>query len=231
MKKVDTIKQKIIKEYVVDQEPETKLPSESMLAKKYSANRHTIRAALTEIKQRGLITSVVGSGWYVCKINPKLHNKVSSLMIGDNKNDFKFHYKVLKNEVVKADSFSSIFNCSEHRRLGHFERIQIREGDNKIIRYEETYFNRSLAPDLTLKDLEKSFGGVLRRNGHDFNLKESKIFSFPCTDYIADLLKLPKNSALLGVIDVSYDFDHTVAVYSFSVHVNSTVEIVYNQYN
>ena len=46
-------------------EPGRLLPSESELAKEYRASRVTIRRALAELKQEGILDSRQGFGWYV----------------------------------------------------------------------------------------------------------------------------------------------------------------------
>jgi GntR family transcriptional regulator len=62
--------------------PGQQLPTEQKLAESFEAHRHTVRAALTELAEEGLVTSVRRQGWYA---QPDERVEFHFLTVDDNR--------------------------------------------------------------------------------------------------------------------------------------------------
>lgn len=112
------------------------LPSESQLMKKYNVTRTTIRKAISNLVQEGLVETIHGKGTIVClrELNYNIWN------FGSFTDYIRMYNKVpvsivLKNEIVTIDDIQ-YFNLVRARGIKNDGEIQFLTLDDSLIRYD-----------------------------------------------------------------------------------------------
>ncbi|RKD28769.1 trehalose operon repressor [Thermohalobacter berrensis] len=130
--------------------PNTKLPSENELVKKYSVSRDTIRKALNLLEQYGYIQKIRGKGSYVIDIN-RFDFPVSGLVSFkelSEKMGMKANTILEELQIIKPDKYlMNQLKIKENDDI--WKVVRIREIDGKKIILDKDFFNKSFVPSLT----------------------------------------------------------------------------------
>lgn len=127
--------------------PGSRLPTEDELIRTYGLARGTVRRALEQLADEGLIVTAQGSGSYVSARHP-------------NAVPFRFsasgqpgeHFRVLTREVIPASAaVAERLALPLGEPLIHIARQRLAGGE--VIDHSERYLPRSLCPDLLDQDL------------------------------------------------------------------------------
>lgn len=148
----------------------TFIPSEAKLQIKYGCSRHTIRRALKNLKDAGLVTSIKGKGYYV------VNKQDLGISILDKYNLLYNRLKYDEDYVRNVESFEIITITEEHAKKTGFpvgdqayEIIRSRSVHDKIIIYETSYYLVDRVPKLTREIAEDSIYAYFRtKNFTDF---------------------------------------------------------------
>ncbi len=154
--------------------PDEKLPSENILAKKFSVSRLTVRHSLDYLREKGYIVKKKGSGTFVRKDVKKEISIFNSCGITEA---FKRENLKLKKILVEKLTTKRILtndNPFFNEEVYYFSRLDIVE--MKRIIFERFYLDKNL-----FKNLEK------------FNLENSQISEIAEKEYYLKISKIKQN--------------------------------------
>lgn len=147
----------IIEEQITSKElkPGDMLPSENEFCEAYHISRTTVRQALRELEEQGMISRKRGLGTYVTE--PKVSRHLGNLYSFTDdmqKLGMKPSSKVLSYRLVeKADCLSPMQRFDSDRLI---EVVRLRLADDRPMLIERTCLPVSLCPDLSWERLENS---------------------------------------------------------------------------
>ncbi|MEM6453031.1 MAG: phosphonate metabolism transcriptional regulator PhnF [Cyanobacteria bacterium P01_D01_bin.105] len=188
-----------------------RLPPESQLSQQFGVNRHTIRQAISQLKQDGLLRSERGSGTFV--------TAPIRYAIGE---------RVRYNEALKAQGHQAAFQLikaiempaevSVARKLeiqpgaavAHVERLGMADGEP--ISVGSGYFPLSIFPDLlseeSVMDLKRT-GSISRWLSDRYHIDHIRLTTSVSARIVqpqdAKLLELPLNQPILLAESVNVD--------------------------
>ena len=206
-----------------------KLPSENDFAKEFNVNRHTIRQALSLLKDEGFIYTIKGKGNFIANI--KVPYSIS--------NKSSYTSKILdlgyepKTELLSADIIEPSVDVAE--QLGLTNKLKVIE--LKLLRYANdlpisvtySYFdaflyrkiidNLNCEPFSLYKILEKSYPSLEIT-------KISTVFqSLSTNKELSELLMMPSNSPILAASTLSKDQDGNFVEYGIAYFRGDTCKV------
>ena len=203
------------------------LPSEPELAAKFSVNRHTIRRAMGELEQGGLVRIEQGRGTFVQehaidyaigKRTRFSENLRSQGMLG--------HQEVLGSQSLRAGDIAKHLGLT---RTAPLLRVQIvGKAENRPISVSEHFFDEKRFPDFAerLASL-RSISKVYTHYGiGDYTRKWSRITAALPTPEIARLLGQPKTRPILQVEALNVDQKGSPLQYSVARFVGDLVQLM-----
>jgi GntR family mannosyl-D-glycerate transport/metabolism transcriptional repressor len=136
--------------------PGDALPTESALQAQFSVSRVTVRQALKQLTEQGIIESIQGSGSYVKeeRVNYDIYQLTSfSEKLGDRHADT--HSEVQVFEVIKTDeTLAAQLHLTPGDKAWHVKRVRFIR--RKPVALEETWMPLVIFPDLTWEVMENS---------------------------------------------------------------------------
>lgn len=207
--------------------PGDQLPPEPELAAKFAVNRHTIRRAMGELEQNGLVRIEQGRGTFVQehaidyvigKRTRFSENLRSQGVLG--------HVEVIGSQVVRAGEIASHLDLA---RTTPLLRVQsIGKAENKTINVSEHYFDEKRFPDFAEKlKVTHSVSKVYNLYGiADYTRKWSRIMATLPSEDVARLLNQPKTRPILQVEALNVDEDRTPLQYSVTRFSGDWVQVM-----
>lgn len=193
------------------------LPSENELCKIYNTTRVTIRHALTELMNIGLITRYHGKGSIVSE--PK--NALGILSIrGVTAGVGNLNLKTIMVAKPKKIDWPEDFffgNSSKEKAEGCIYFSRIRTLENRPIIYEETYITNINIPKFMKFNLENKSLFSFLKDQYEIEIKggEQKIWAIPANKTIASLLGLVKGHPIVHMKRKLNSNHNNLNVYSF----------------
>lgn len=181
--------------------PGDRLPSESELSKIYEVGRNTVRHAISELADQGIVRTIQGVGSFVLD-RESLFTKTAEFLYGFSQ-EMNLHGKtvtsrVLDTKIINADPFLA-------RRLGiqlgaevvFLYRVRLMDGEPIAI--ERAYLPHQLCPGILSHDFShESLYGVLSSKYHMRpDHAEQEIGAELATDEVAKLLDLEQPGVVL----------------------------------
>lgn len=210
--------------------PGTKLPTESEFVKRFKVNRHTIRHALTSLRDSGILFSKQGSGVFVA-IRPTKYE------IGRR---VRFHQS-LDQEGQKAHKTTlridtRIATTTEANALGIKlnSKVHIHEGlafiDDVPVAHFISAFPAARFPDLPAQMIEmNSVTKVFEAAGvNDYVRKQTRLTAVLCNSMVAVHLNLKSGAPLLRSISLNADFQGNIIEYGQTWFSGNNIELVIN---
>jgi GntR family transcriptional regulator len=214
-----------------------RLPSEIELSRTCGVNRNTLRQAITELTTAGLLRKEKGTGTFVS--NPSAAGfkhkleRISSFRDMLGQSGIQARTKVIGKRIALANDYvaRSLFLGTNKKVLAV---RRVRAGNGTPFIYEESYlpadkFDGMLDLDLTgsMYDIiSERFGIVLARS-------KQTISAVNLMPKIADILKVPVNSAAIFAESLTYD-DKSIPIellYSYYRGDKYTLEIELGRYH
>ena len=188
-----------------------KLPAEMQLAAKFGVNRHTVRRALAEMAQQGLVHARRGAGVFVAA-------KPTDYPIGKR---VRFHQNVAKGgqtpakQVLSLETRAAGAREAEALGLDPGSTVHVYNGlslaDGQPMALFESVFPADLVPDiLPALEEEPSVTAALKRCGiHDYTRAETRITAKLANATQALHLRLTEGAPLLRTTGLNLTADGT----------------------
>jgi GntR family phosphonate transport system transcriptional regulator len=197
--------------------PGEQLPPEPELAAKFAVNRHTIRRAMGELEQNGLVRIEQGRGTFVQehaidyvigKRTRFSQNLRSQGMLG--------HVELLDSQVMRAPEIGRHLELARGASLVRVHSIG--KAENRTVNVSEHYFDAGRFPDFADKlKAAHSISKVYAQYGvTDYTRKWSRITAALPSEDTARLLSQPKTRPILQVEALNVDTAGTPLQYSIT---------------
>ena len=192
----ESIKEKIKnKEYL----PGEALPTERELTELYVVSRMTIRQAIGELVQEGVLTRKKGKGTFVCeqKVNQKDMMSFTEMI--------KQSGRVLETKVVEFEVIDTPEDMQDIFILDKLYKItRKRIVDSECIALETVYIPVDYCGHVNEKMLEGSLYKVLEGFGYVITNSNSSIVAVNVNDEIRNLLECEKDTPILKMISKTF---------------------------
>jgi GntR family transcriptional regulator len=184
----------LLRQQVVRRElrPYDRLPSERVLCQQYGISRITVRQALSDLFQEGLVFSSVGKGTYVAETAFQEDLQPLSSFTQDlERRGMHASSRVLEADIILADNYwAEVFHVRRGAEIVRLHRLRL-NGDVPIV-IQLSHLPHALCPDLLQFDFSsRSLYEILR---HEYHLRLAR------ADTIIDaVLASPFEAQLLGL--------------------------------
>lgn len=195
--------------------PGEQLPSEPELAARYAVNRHTIRRAMAELEQEGLVRIEQGRGTFVQEhaIDYAI-GKRTRFSENLKRQGLPAHLDLLGKQLVRDAEAAGHLGLARNAEL---LRVQMSgKSGNRSVSVSEHYFDAARFPDLAEKlDALRSISKAYAQYGiADYTRRWSRITAALPSPDMARLLGQPKTRPVLQVEALNVDQDGTPLQYS-----------------
>ncbi len=189
------------------------IDSERIIAEEYNLSRMTVRQALNELVQSGILTKIKGKGTFVCE--PRINQRgIMSFTEMMEASGTKFSTEVIAFERIEANE--SMFELMKADELYKIHRLRIVK--EVIIAEEIIYLPCDFIPDLNAKQLKGSFYALLDKNNLHLDYSEASIHAILLNDYYKGLFRLTEEVPLLKTSSKNYDADGKLLFLEDSVY-------------
>ncbi len=206
-----------------------KLPSENEFATTFDVNRHTVRQALSMLKDEGFIYTKKGKGNYISNIKvPYSISDKSSYTSKILDLGYEPKTKFLSADVIEPSNDVAI-NLGLNKNLKVIELKLLRYANDLPISVSYSYFDayiyREIINNLDCKPF--SLYKVLEKCYPNLEItKVSTVFeSHTSTNELSELLMMPSNSPILSASTLSKDQDGNFVEYGTSFFRGDTCKI------
>lgn len=213
------------KEYSVSQ----KLPSENELAKIFDVNRHTVRQALSLLKDKGFIYTLKGKGNFISNIKvPYSISDKSSYSSKILDLGYEPKTKLLSANIIEPNE-DIAKNLNLSKKLKVIELKLLRYANDLPISVSYSYFDAFIYRDIINHlDLEPfSLYKILNKCYPNLEItKVSTVFeSLVAKNELSELLMMPSNSPILAASTLSKDQKGNYIEYGTSYFRGDTCKI------
>lgn len=193
-----------------------KIPSENILATKYSCSRNTIRRAVNDLISKGVLQSHQGKGVFVVKEQKRSNslkiNEIETIKELNIRNNTDIKTKLLLLKKIKAGNNLSMFK--KGTPLYHIKRLRILN-DNVII-IDENFFDLNLINGLTKEICENSIYEHIE-NTLNLNIKMAKR-KMIVSDSTEDDMKFINSKYLITINSLVFNSKGELFEYTISKH-------------
>lgn len=142
-----------------------KIASEIDLMKEYGVSRVTLRNAISELSNEGLLIKKQGKGTYVnkCKLKNKLEHLKSFTETCNAEGLTSKSKTIITDIIIPSDEQKELLQLEEGDKVLYMRRL--RYADNEPIMYEDDYFPYNKYAFLIEEALESSLFELLRSRG------------------------------------------------------------------
>ncbi len=198
----------IISEKIANGElkPGDKLPSESDLMHEYGVSRITIRGAISELVEDGILARSQGKGTFVAlpkathPANDSIGFNRSCILAGKTPST-----KLLSIDwIYPSQKHMKFWGLSANDKIICSKRLRYVDGTPTMIEvnYYSAYFSF-----LFEEDLNQSLFGILKKHNYQFNVTERTVETCFANSEECKLLKVKPNTPLLLFRDTHQDID------------------------
>lgn len=196
-RQIQHVLEREIREGVV--KPGERLPTEFELATRFAVNRHTVRRALAEMEEKGLLRVEQGRGTFV-------HEHVIDYAVGKRtrfatnltRHGREAAHEFLRAEVVQADAtVADALDVPRHSRVILLEALGMADGYR--IALSVRYLSAARFPDFAEAFREiRSVTGTLKGFGiEDYTRAWTRVIARMPTQHEAETLRQPKSRPVL----------------------------------
>lgn len=200
--KHDSLTQRLIK-MISTLAPDSPLPPERSLAETLGVSRVTLRNALSELSEDGLIYTIHGAGSYVA--HPKVTKRLKLLSFSEEIRDRGLipSSKILSIELLQPGLQQETIGVVEHPT---FKIKRLRFGGNDPLSHETTFISQFIAPELDKHDLTQSIYSILRNNYKiRFDFAEEHLLPITVDAEMANLLNLETGAAAFEISRAAFN--------------------------
>lgn len=221
----------ILRESIANLQPDSPVPSEAELCKQFGVSRTTVRKALSDLSQEGLVYSVQGKGTFVAA-----HKKTSGwvaqtggLFADMTERGFQVSMRVLEVGVIPAEEhIARLLKVPEATPVVRLMRLRFVDG--KPFDIVTNYMPSTRFPGLEKEDFNASslYTVLKNRFGVKFTSGERLIEATTCTAEEARLMQIAPNSALLVMRSTMFDENGQVIEHGIVRQRSDLAQIVIN---
>ena len=204
-----------------------RIPAERELANQFSVSRMTLRQAIQELVDEGILERRVGSGTFVA--NRKVQERMSGVT----------SFTDLMKSIGKVPSSTTISNHLTIPSQVEIEKLDLKDGDQVVrmerirsgndvpICFEVATIPANLVKELSKEEVTTSFWETLERKAHLYpGHAVQHISATKATEKIANYLNVKRGDPLLRMTQLSYLQDGTPFEYVHTQYVGSRFEFV-----
>lgn len=208
--------------------PGARFPTEHVLAARFGVNRHTVRRAIAELVERGLVRVERGRGGFVAEhaidyaVGPRTRFS-ENLMRQGRRPDHRVLRLV---EVPASPSVARMLKIKAGAPTIHFETTG--EADGRPINISSHTFPADRAPGLfSALETVRSITRALARIGiEDYRRRWTKITARTATPEEAGILRTPPNRPILVAESVNVDGRNLPIDYGYTRFAAERVQLV-----
>ena len=179
--------------------PDAKVPSERDLSREYNVSRMTVRQAITDLVNIGLLTRRRGDGTYVTqpKVTQTLNRLVGFTEMMERRRVLP-GARLLESVLIPADK-----SLARHLQVNVGDTIcrivRVRTGDGQPMALEHSFFPAKRCPNLERFDLEQRSIYRILREEYGLVLTRGTQILEPtvANDFEATVLQVPRGSPLM----------------------------------
>jgi GntR family transcriptional regulator len=201
--------------------PDSRIPSERQLAEQFGVSRLTVKNALDELAQEGLLHTRVGKGTFVSasKINQELHTLSSfteeMLRRGQHPSS-----RVLSTGIMAADEeVARALQIEPGTKVVVMKRVRL--ADNQPVALETTTLVAALCPAI-LEKHDFSCESLYRVLSEEYGLRmvhaQQTIEARHATHHEVEALKIEPHIPILGITRVTYNEQDQPVEYARSAY-------------
>lgn len=196
--------------------PGSRIPSERALSQEYGVSRMTVRQAITDLVNRGLLVPYPGNGTYVTE--PKVSQIVSALMSFTESMERKGIVPGAR--LLEAGTISANRALARHLGIGVGERVyrivRLRTGNEQPMALEHSFFPVRLCPGLDRSDLESRSIYRILREEHGLELTKAVQAMEPtvANEFESQMLQVPLGAPLMLLERVASTADGVAVEYA-----------------
>jgi GntR family transcriptional regulator len=193
-----------LKQLVSELKPHSKIPSERELSEDLGVSRMTLREAIGDLQDDGLLYSIPGSGTFVREQRIPKRAHLTSFTQDMEQRGLVPSTVVLQAEVVPTPQAVTDAWGDAGDRVFRIYRLRLGSGQPMCI--EEAFIEISVAPDLLAHDLTQSLYALLRDNyGRGVDKATHSVAAVPLSPGLAELLDDEVGSPALEFTQVGFD--------------------------
>jgi GntR family transcriptional regulator len=202
-----------------------RLPSERELAAKFNVSRMTLRQAIKNLADEGILERKIGSGTYVAseKVQEKMSGTTSFTEIMKSQNRIPSSKTVSYFLTSPSSSEMEKLSLDKDETILRMERI--RYADNVPICFEVASIPHKLIEGYSKAEITDSFYHTLeQKGGKKIGHANQTISAMLASEQIADYLEIKRGEAVLRLRQVSYFDDGTPFEYVRTQYVGNRFE-------
>ena len=200
----------------------SRLPTEAELARRFDVSRHTIREALREMRDAGLVSSRQGSGTVVAarESDGRYAHRVSSLA------DLLQYAKETRFDIQRAHfvtvdgRLAARLGCNPGRRWLCIEGVRRESGDDVPICWLEVYVHRAYSGIRRFVGKRRGaiYGWIEDLYRERIVVVDQTFRAATVPDSVATTLAVASGTAALEIVRVFKNPKHKILEISFSLH-------------
>lgn len=177
------------------------ISSERELCEIYGVSRMTIRQAIGELVQEGILLRIKGKGTFVCEQTFKQKDMMSFSEI------VKQMGKKLRSEIVEFKKISTPEDLADIFSLDELYKItRKRIVDDECVAIEKVYIPVDYCGYMDEEMLKGSLFKVLENFGYEVDYSQSSIVSVIMDNELQELFNVSDQVPMLKIISKTYDF-------------------------
>lgn len=179
------------------------IASERELCEIYGVSRMTIRQAIGELVQEGILIRLKGKGTYVCEQTLKQKDMMSFTEVISQMG------KELKTEVIEFEKIETPERLSDIFFLEELYKItRKRIVDNNCVAVEKVYIPVDYCGYIDKDMLKGSLYDILNKFGYKVEYSQSSIAAITTTDKLKELFEVDKDVPILKITSKTYDHNN-----------------------
>lgn len=186
------------------------LPTESELMNTYNVSRVTVRQALGNLVEKGIVYKKQGSGSFVAPrdMQRKSH-KLKSFTEEMSEKNRSVSTEVISFNIVEAgEEISRRLGIKSDERVYFIERLRLSDGE--ALMFERTFMSVNQHIDISIRDLEGSKFEYVDSKGMVMDYSDQDIDAILSTTYISNLLGIEVGSPLIRIRHTTYLDDGSI---------------------
>lgn len=215
MKKYELVVQDIVSK-ICQNSISHKLPAERELSEIYGLSRFTIRKALAKLEAIGMVTSKVGSGYFVNTAligTPLVYNSIT-----ENSFEEISYKKIQLNKALPDNHEQQIFSLSDNEYIWKIRRLRLI--NNKVVQVEEAKIPVSVFPEMNAEIIESSIQKHALSKGLQIDSYLTTYQAVNVSKEDAELLGCKKNVAAMNITNRGFLVSGELFIVSDIIDIN-----------